>query len=361
MDRIQAMIRAGGPAQQFAMALLQKYVVPQTPVVIPEGGSAYNPVTGALIARGQPKPVVQTPGSNIGIVSQGPDGKPIVTTAGGNSSGMPTPQGISFAVDRLIAGDEKAITGLPRGAAGTVVYSEVMNELARRAASGQITPQQLITARASADALISGNKALGTQEAKVGSAAVEAGNAIGLARGAIDNVSRTSSWGPLSQSFNKLQQLYDEHALNPAQTELYVRAQAVMNTYATVMSRNGVPTDSARAHAEALLPTDGSPATWNKALDTLQSEINMAKTSPGTMRQMFKQEFEGNGSSNAPTPSPQGPAAPQARQQLPRGTTGATVVNDAKQAWASATPQQRTAMQTKAMQYGIDLTKYGLK
>jgi hypothetical protein len=280
------------------MALLQKYVVPQTPVVISEGGVAVNPVTGQVIARGQPKSYAVQAGGEL--VTPGAPGSAPGTggaSAYQNTNGIMSDQAIALNAERAMHGDFSALSQAGRGTIGQINNAKIMDYMAAHGA----TPEQLNLAKTEFEGLGAAQKALGTQEAKVGSAAFEAGNAINLARGAIENVGRTNSFGPFNHTFNQLKQLYDEHALNPAQTELYVRAQGVINTYSTVMSRNGSPTDAARAHAEALLDTAGDSSTWNRALDTLQSEIDMAKKSPEQMRQFYRDQYSGKGSAQPKT------------------------------------------------------------
>lgn len=313
MARIQAMIRAGGPAQQFAMALLQKYVVPQTPVVIGEGGVAVNPVTGQVIARGQPKSYAVQAGGEL-VTPGAPGAAPGTGGASTyqNTNGVMSDQAIALNAERAMHGDFSALSQAGRGTIGQINNAKIMDYMAAHGA----TPEQLNLAKTEFEGLGAAQKALGTQEAKVGSAAFEAGNAINLARGAIDKVSRTNSFGGLNSTFNQLQQLYDEHKLNPNQTELYVRAQGVINTYATVMSRNGAPTDAARAHAEALLDTAGNSETWNRALDTLQSEIDMAKKSPEQMRQFYRDQSSGKGTQKEAPTQPKVASSAEVSQSL---------------------------------------------
>lgn len=149
-----------------------------------------------------------------------------------------------------------------------------------------------------------GQRTLGTQEAKMGSAAMEAEGAIGQARGVIERLPRTS-FLPL----NKLIQGSQSNTLNPDQAELYGRTQAIVNTYSAVMARGAnVTTDSARGHAEALLNTASNPEVYNRMLDTMLQEIAMAKNSPARMREFYRKEY---GPQAAP-PEPGAAVAPAA-------------------------------------------------
>ncbi len=149
-----------------------------------------------------------------------------------------------------------------------------------------------------------GNKAgprvLGTQEAKMGSAAFEAEGAIDLARNIVDKVPRTSLM-PL----NKLIQGYQQQTLNPDQVELHGRLTQVANTYAAVMNRGAnITTDTARSRADALLNSAGNAETLHRAMDTMQSEINMAKKSPERMRQFYRQQYGYKSNEDEKNPAP---------------------------------------------------------
>jgi len=132
-----------------------------------------------------------------------------------------------------------------------------------------------------------GQRTLATQEAKMGSAAIEAEGAIGQARGIIEKLPRT---GLLP--INNLIEKYSTANLNPDQAELRTRTQAIINTYAAVMARGAnITTDSARSHAEEMLRTSVNPTVFNRVLDTMLQEIEMAKHSPAKMREFYRKQY----------------------------------------------------------------------
>lgn len=162
-----------------------------------------------------------------------------------------------------------------------------------------------------------GSRTLGTMEAKMGSAAIEAEGAIKLVRGVMERLPRTGFL-----PFNRLVEGYSKNTLNPDQAELYGRTQAIVNTYSAVMSRGAnVTTDSSRNHAHDLLNTAGNPETFNRMLDTLLSEIEMAKHSPKRMQEFYRQQYgpksveEGNGSAGGPPAVGTTPATPKRVKQ----------------------------------------------
>lgn len=156
-----------------------------------------------------------------------------------------------------------------------------------------------------------GQRTLGVMEAKMGSAAIEAEGAIKQARGVIEKLPRTSFL-----PWNELRQKFDQKTLNPDQAELYARAQAIVNTYSAVMSRGAnITTDSSRHHAAELLNTAADPATFNRVLDTMLQEIDMAKNSPLKMREFYKKMYGDPGDASKEKVE----LPPEARDKLKEG------------------------------------------
>ncbi len=150
-----------------------------------------------------------------------------------------------------------------------------------------ITDEELATRNVEFAGRKAGQRTLGVMEAKMGSAAIEAEGAIKQARGVIEKLPRTA-FLPL----NKLLEGYSKNTLNPDQAELYARAQAIVNTYSAVMSRGAnITTDSSRQHAHELLSTASDATTFNRVLDTMLQEIDMAKDSPMKMREFYRKMY----------------------------------------------------------------------
>jgi hypothetical protein len=187
-----------------------------------------------------------------------------------------------------------------------------------------VSNQELATREAEWEGRKAGQRVLAQQEAKMGSAAFEAEGAVKLARGVIEKVPRTN-FLPL----NKLIEGYQKNTLDPDQVELLGRLRAISNTYAAVMNRGAsVVTDTARHHADDLLNSAGNATTMNRALDTMLSEIDMAKHSPDRMRRFYRQQYGdksiGQDSAAAPPeggPAPAGAPAGGAKTVIQNGHT----------------------------------------
>jgi hypothetical protein len=159
---------------------------------------------------------------------------------------------------------------------------------------------------------------ISTAEGKMGMAAFEAKGQIDLARGSIDRVTRTGI-----KPLNQIIMAANDAGLNPDEAELRARIQSVINTYSAVMSRGAsVTTDSSRAHAEALLERASNPVVFNRVLDTMIQEIDMAQKAPDQMRRSVYDSwgFKEPDKAFSPGTSP-GPNTGVGASPAPRTTT----------------------------------------
>lgn len=246
----------------------------------------FTPSGSLITADGEVHPLVldQYTGKAIDAVTQKPPQSGDKVTAKGEKPVVSDEDAKAVAQRYVRTGDRTQLQGL--GVSGAA-RQKVNHYIAEVQKEEGLSDQDLGTRVAEWEGRKAGQRVLGTQEAKMGSAAFEAEGAMNLARGTIDKVPRTSFL-----PFNKLIEGYSRNTLDPNQVELYGRAQAIVNTYAAVMARGAnITTDSARGHAAELLNTAGDHDTWNRMLDTMQQEINMAKGSPEKMREFYRKQF----------------------------------------------------------------------
>lgn len=262
----------------------------------------FTPLGSVITADGSVHPLVldQYSGKSIDSVTGKPPNAADKTT-GKNEKPVVSDEDAKAVAQRYVrTGDRTQLQGLGVSGAARQKVNHYIGEVQKEEG---VSDQDLGTRVAEWEGRKAGQRVLGTQEAKMGSAAFEAEGAMKLARGTIDKVPRTS-YLPL----NKLIQGYQSQTLNPDQAELYARAQAIVNTYSAVMARGAnITTDASRGHAEALLNTAGDHDTWNRTLDTLQSEIDMAKGSPEKMREFYRKQF--GAKAIAPDTAPPGAVA----------------------------------------------------
>lgn len=282
------------------------------------------PIGSTVAADGSVHPLVMD--QSTGKIIDGTTGKlPSADSkyVGKNDKGAAIPDEDAKAVaERYVrTGDRTQLQGL--GVSGSArqkvnhYIGEVQKEL-------KISDEELGQRVAEFEGRKAGQRTLGTQEAKMGSAAFEAEGAIKQARGVIERLPRTSFL-----PFNKLIEGYQRNTLNPDQAELAARTQAIINTYSAVMARGAnVTTDSSRHHAEALLNTAGDPETYNRTLDTMLQEIDMAKRSPERMRNFYRQQYGAASTGEAPAAGSAPPAFTPPAGAIPRTFNGKTYYYD---------------------------------
>ena len=192
--------------------------------------------------------------------------------------------------EQYLSGDNSVKQNIGKGAQGKADIDALNNMIYAIGKEKGMTPAQIAYAQAEFGGTKAAARALGTQEAKMGTAGIEALGAIELAKGQIEKVPRTS-YLPI----NKLIEGYSNNTLNPEQAILHTRVQGIVNTYAAVMARGAsVTTDTSRGRAESLLNTASNPESFNAVLKTLESEINMALNAPDKMREFFKHRYGDN-------------------------------------------------------------------
>ena len=100
---------------------------------------------------------------------------------------------------------------------------------------------------------------------------------------------------------------------DPDLRELSNRTQAVINTYAQIISRTGTSTVFAQQRAAELLKLSESQEAYERGMDVLINEANMATTAPREIRQQIEDEFLGRQSTPEPEKPPASSAAPSGK------------------------------------------------
>jgi lysozyme len=207
----------------------------------------------------------------------------------------------------------QALQNLGRGQQSGKNIMAIRAEAARMDEEAGITPDQRAQLQAQYQGQKAAQRTLGTQEARMGTAGFEAAGAIQLGRHAIEQVPRTS-FLPL----NRLIQGFQSQTLSPEQAELFTRTQGIINAYAAVMARGAnVTTDASRHRAEELLNTASDPEVYNRVLDTMESEINMAINAPDKMREFYMKKYGAAAAEPAAPASPTGGGMAPARVPAP--------------------------------------------
>jgi hypothetical protein len=258
--------------------------------------------------------------------------------------GTMSDEAVGLAVDRIRAGDPKALTNLGRGAQSGINLTRIQNRLAERAQAEGWTGAQLASAQANYASQAAAARAQAVRAGNIEQAVEEAKNTFPLALAASDAVPR-GNWVP----FNQLHQMAQRAGSNSPLARFETANQAVITAYGQAMSRTGVNTVHAQQAAEKLLSTATSPEAYRTVISQLELEMEAAKSAPDTVRQRILDRI-GQGATN-PTASSTPPAVPastaagtQGPAPAPAGGAGPPPAAIAK---LRANPQLRSAFDAK--------------
>ena len=134
-----------------------------------------------------------------------------------------------------------------------------------------------------------GEYSLGTRMANLGIALHEAEQFIPVAENASDAVSRTEF-----PTLNKVFEAAQSGSGNQQVVQLYVATNALMNAYAQVAARGGVPTDMARKQAQEILNAAYSQGQYKAAAQQMMVEIKGAMAAPPAAVKDLLGAFSGN-------------------------------------------------------------------
>lgn len=194
-------------------------------------------------------------------------------TSGGSNISDDT---ATFLARRFIeGGDRSAMQGLGSGAIGAANRAKVNDMIRAEAEARGMTPAAISAKQAEFEGLRSAQRTLGSQSARVGSAAKEAYALVEPALEASRNVPR-GKFVPL----NSLMQTAKQNISDPNLIRFKEANNALVNTYVRAIVPTGVGTDLVRRHAYDLLRTVDGPEAYKAAVDQLKIEMNAAIGSP---------------------------------------------------------------------------------
>ncbi len=206
-------------------------------------------------------------------------------TAGGSDAGV-SPEAFKAQFDVWAETGQKPSFGY--GKAGQAAHNAYMNALPQMMKDSGFNAQEIATKQAEFQGKRAASRALGTRESNVFMAADEADRLAPLAVAASEALPRTGV-----KSLNDLIQKGKAATASPELRRFAVANTGLVTAYSQVMQRGGIPTDSAREHAESILNTAFSKEDYAAGVDQLQQEIAAAKKAPAAIRKQFEQEWGG--------------------------------------------------------------------
>jgi len=128
-----------------------------------------------------------------------------------------------------------------------------------------------------------GSRALGTQSAKILTAANEAGQMVDVVRDYSSKVNRTQY-----PTINSIQNAVDKGTGGAEIVKLNTAINALVNSYARAINPNGVATVSDKNHAREIINSNYANGQINAILDVMGQEMDIAKTSPSEAAKQLK-------------------------------------------------------------------------
>jgi hypothetical protein len=178
---------------------------------------------------------------------------------------------IDFLARQMIAGNERAHAGTPRGKSGEAARSAIMNRMAEIARHENIPPERLNSAIAEFNAHKSGTRKVGERGALVDLAANEWTEVSPILLKASAAVDRTKY-----SDINKILLSYHERTGDPAVVQLGAALNTAINVYSRAVSPTGQVTVSDKDHAREILQKSWSKGQVESAVKILDQEIQAA-------------------------------------------------------------------------------------
>jgi hypothetical protein len=200
----------------------------------------------------------------------------------------------SFLADRVIAGDNRALVGLGRGAQGAENIGKIQALVAQKAKAQGLNAEGLLNNVAAVSGLNSAYRTLGTTGTRFEVAEKAAAESFPLALAASANVPRTQ-WKTLTEFIQKGQ----TQSNDPNLRRFLIATDTAAKDYARTINPTGVLRESDIEYARKILSTADSPEAYSAAVDQLNQEVHIM----GRALQRQRDEMKGRGGAVAPPTS----------------------------------------------------------
>ena len=185
--------------------------------------------------------------------------------------------------EQYLAGDKSVFTNLGRGGQGPQNIAKIRNAIGKKAKEQGLSGTDIALRLAEFNGLVSGERALGTQTARVEMFAGEAYRMMDVARKASADVPR-GEWVPV----NRALQAFETQTGDPKIVAFGAAINTLVNTYAKAIAGGGQATVSDKEHARGMLEFAFSEQQFDAVLNTLGQELEAARAAPGMVKQSFR-------------------------------------------------------------------------
>lgn len=202
------------------------------------------------------------------------------------------------------AGDKSVGQGLGYGNAGSAARVRLRHFITEEGKSQGMSDEDigkdLAANIAEFSGTVAGERTLGTTAARIGLGSAEMEQLIPQVKDASKKLPRGSY-----PSMNAMVQAMQAQTGDPNLRSLAVRLQGLKSAYSQVLTRGGVPTDTARKSADDLFSTKDPQTVLDTALAAIQQEASAIKAAPGMVREQLRAGLKGGQSKMAPLVSTQ--------------------------------------------------------
>ena len=191
--------------------------------------------------------------------------------------GVISDEAANLAADRLLAGDERATTGMARSGQN---ITKVTNAIAARAAAQGMGGADIARKVAEFAGAMAGERTLATRSANMEIAANEVKNMAPLALSASEKVDRTKY-----PALNGIIQAAEKGTGDEEIVRFGLAANSLIYTYSKFLNPTGIPTDADKAKATEILSTAWSKGQFSAAVDQIKKEIASGQSALGSTRE----------------------------------------------------------------------------
>lgn len=190
---------------------------------------------------------------------------------------------IKAMAEQALAGDKSVYQGMGYGKAGAAARVRLHNEVTNLAKERGMSGSDIAAANAEFAGMTSGERTLGTTQARIGLGAAEIQKLEPQVLQASSELKRTNY-----PNFNAAIQAGQHATGDPALKNLAVRLQGLKSAFSQVLTRGGVPTDSARATTDELFNTKDPEPVMKAAMEAMNAETGAIEQAPGMVRKQLR-------------------------------------------------------------------------
>ena len=216
------------------------------------------------------------------------EAKDYAAAKGKPSAGELSDETLNDMADQALAGDKSVLQGLGYGNTGAANRAALRDKMSEKMRAQGMSGSDLAAKNAEFFGTTAGERTLGTTAARIGLGAAEMETLIPLVQSASKDLPRSNY-----PTMNALVQAAQAQTGNPKLRNLAVRLQGLKSAYSQVLTRGGVPTDSARAATDELFATKDPQAVLDTVLDAMKQETGAIRAAPGMVQKEMRDRLTG--------------------------------------------------------------------